>query len=525
MFPTNVEPTPVNFAAQNPEIQRRMWARKSMLAASLEDVYRAQGQNPYSRKPNEGSSILEVVEDTSKGEGQEITFPIDDEYYRRGMSGAEAPFSSTGQYNTDNPGYDKVRVDLKRLAASSNKYRNLKMGIVAEWIAGQPEKLGRQNGRKKTRDLMLTTINRVGAESRIFANGKTSVNSLAVGDRLEYADLLKGQGVMTTNGATPAHVTMDGNNNKVHGMHVLCTGSAYNDLKGDTFVQNLLSTAAPRERDTNPLIKGGLVNLDGHVIQWFNPVFHADAGEVASPQNPAALLGIAIGHASTPVTTAEAITGGRNTTWANDTEIEYFQDFPLFAYKFWDGTTQNVTDTVTTTGPYYTNNDPWGYRAADPSGWASAPYFYVRITNPWNAAVQPGRWSIYKISANNGNRLTMAARLGPTASGIQVTTVGTVAYSAGYHATYHGPESLVSLCNAAGVNIGCSSMHGASALRRATGMWDGERNEDVVQGIYKFCYLDTIMGHNVRRDRSFRAVGVMNIVHAIEYPGWNSAVA
>ncbi|MFZ4596160.1 MAG: hypothetical protein ACOYOF_18020, partial [Verrucomicrobiaceae bacterium] len=414
-------------------------------------------------------------------------------------------------------GYDKVKVSLMRDSFSENAYTDQVMGWQQDLIGGKTELLGRLVGRKKQRDLMMTTLWRTGVENRLYAGGAPSLNSLTSNDTLKYNDLVVGQSILTPLGATPAYVSMDGNKNMAHGFHVITTSESYGQLKLDPDVKSFLRDAGQRD-DTNELFKGGLKRLDGHTVQWFNAVQHPDAGEVGSPYAPYALLGIAIGHASTPVTTTEAITGGRNTANADDTEVHYMKDFPSTTYKFLNG--DSLATGAMDYGPYYVNRDFWGYRVGDETAWDAAPYFYVLIANPKNASVQPGKWAIYKIavSANNGNRFTgMVQKLGPTISGIQHTTCGNVVWDVNVHATYHGPESRVILCNSYGVPIGASPMHGAGALRRAFGAWKDEVGDEVYQRIHRLLYMDSIIGHGVRRDKLGRCTSIMNIVHAVRY--------
>ncbi|MDB6137189.1 MAG: hypothetical protein JWO94_261 [Verrucomicrobiaceae bacterium] len=230
------------------------------------------------------------------------------------------------------------------------------------------------------------------------------------------------------------------------------------------------------------------------------------------------MLGIAIGtdDQANGTTTSEAITGGRNTAFANDTEVEYTKDFPG-AYTFLNGT---VLGADSNPGPYYTNKDFWGFRTENPGAWDATPYFYVVVANPKNAAVQPGKWAIFKvaIAANNQNRFTgMLARLGPAIGGIQNTTVGGVTFDPSIHGTYFGAEASVMLTNANGTPIMANPMHGAGALHRAYGAYREDVDTENYQKQVRLIYMDNIVGHGLRRDPSFRATGIMNIVTATRY--------
>lgn len=531
MYPSSAPQVPTTVASDNANLVRKLWANKFQSSVAMTDtVYANQMGDVVSEKPRDGARVVEVCHDTAVGRGQEVTFTIRRGFYHKGLrGGTNTTFTSTAQYNVLATGYDKVKVDLKRESAYTNTYTDEVMGWGKDIQNGSVELLGELTGRRRQRDLMMTTMWQSSAENKIYANGRTSINSLTSSDTLKKADITRANAQLGRLGAAPAYVRMDGNGNDVPGYHVITTHESYAQLKLDPeVVADLRATAAAVGNDS-VLEKGGLRNLDGNTVQWFESVMHPDAGEVASPFNPTALLGIAIGDANTPVTTSEAITGGRNTANANNTEVEYMTDFP-WTYTFLNGVT--LSTAVQTLNPYYTNRDFWGFRGSDTSTangntadtdgsvWDANPYFYVGISNPLNAAVQPGKWSIYKIaySANNGNRFTgMLMRLGPTNNGIQATQVGDVTFDSNTHATYHGPESVVFLCTPGGVPLANSPVHGASALRRAWGEWKDRTDKDKAQAINTFIYSDNIMGHGLRRDANGRAIGVMNIVHAIRY--------
>lgn len=546
MVPTSFNPTPTEFAAANPNLVRKIWSNTYLDAIRLADnVYSGQLGSAVSEDPRDGARLVEIANDPSKGEGQEVIYGIKREVYKKGIRGVNGAqgnpmFTDQNQYNSRSVGYDAVKVALFRQSFKTDVYINDVMGWMQDMAGGELSLTARNVGRAKQRDLMMTTLHRSTVENRYYAGNGTSINDLSGADTLSYNDLIDAQALMTARGATPAYVRMDGNKNQVPGFHVITTGESYASLKQDANVQAILKAAAAAEGNNSELFNGGLRNLDGHTIQWFNQVQHSDAGEVGSPFQPFAFLGKEIGNASTPVTTTEAICGGNNATNADDTEINYFCDFPSAgSYRFLNG--DATTATPGSYGPYYVNPDFWGFRASDSSNravggsdspdtsgsvWDSTPYFFIAIANPKNAAVQPGKWSIYRVamSANNGNRITaIQLRLGPANSGIARTKIGGVTYDSAVHATYHGPGARVFLCNANGVPIACSPMHGAAALRRANGKWNDAADSEVYQRIFRLVYMDNIIGHGLRKNADFVPVAVQNIIHAVKYRDINHA--
>ena len=525
LVPDTIVPTPTDFQAANVDTVRKLWSDTIIQSARMEDtLYDRQMGTTVAGKPTAGGRIVEIARDTAAQKGQEVTFTIQREVYRKGVQSG-ANFTSSGQYNTRTTGFDKIKVDLKSDSFSTDLYTSQLMGYQMDLLGSEPELLGRLTGRYRQWDLMLTTLHRSGNENRLFAGGRNSLAELTGADTLKGSDLTVAQSIMTgTLGSTPAYVRMDENGNNVQGFHVITTAEGYGMLKLDPEIQRALEKAAPRSTD-NPLFSGGLTHWDGHTVQWLAGVLHSDAGEVGSPFAPIALLGYAIGNPDLTVgtTTSEQITGGRNNTWADDTEVQYMKAFP-WAYKFLNGDV--LSTAVQTLNPYYTNRDFWGFRGSDTTNdadgttWDANPYFYVCVCNPLNAAVQPGRWAIFKIlvASNNGNRFTaIAERLGPTTSGIQHQKVGDVSFDPTVHGTYFGLEARVLLCNPSGVPIMASPMHGAAALRRAFGAWMNRLAEEEYQGKNRLVYMHNICGHGLRRDANGRAVGVMNIVHATRY--------
>ena len=117
----------------------------------------------------------------------------------------------------------------------------------------------------------------------------------------------------------------------------------------------------------------------------------------------------------------------------------------------------------------------------------------------------------------------MTERLGPATTGVAKTTVGSVTFDAAVHATYHGAESRIFLCNASGHPIAATPVHGAAALIRAYGAWKDDVDQEKYQSKLRLVYMDNIIGHALRKDRRFRSVGVMNIVHTMRYADFKHA--
>ncbi|MFT3992451.1 MAG: hypothetical protein QM680_13685 [Luteolibacter sp.] len=221
-------------------------------------------------------------------------------------------------------------------------------------------------------------------------------------------------------------------------------------------------------------------------------------GAIGSFLNPKAQLGVAIAAG----TTAIDITGGGSATNAAITKKMYFKYFPGFAYKF--SATQTYSPVSETR--------------------------YLLIVNPSNAAVDPGKVGMYAYTTgNNGNKITITARLGSAASGVRVTTLGDVVWNTGSwlgrHTDVHPSNALIIPCNSKGVPIGDTLMLGRMAAMRGYGKYRGHRSQDSREGGFVTQrFITSVFGQVIRKDRLGRHPAVMRLRHAITYPHLNLPV-
>ena len=139
-----------------------------------------------------------------------------------------------------------------------------------------------------------------------------------------------------------------------------------------------------------------------------------------------------------------------------------------------------------------------------------------------------GKFGVYTYlgTGNNGQFLTVSARLGETNNGIQTQTLLGQTYNSNIHTTEHPTGSVVFQVNAKCVPIAWAFMFGAAAAVRAYGNLGGKRSGKSIdtmieEGDYEMnngrgmaiCY-----GQNTAQDTSNQARGYILIPHAVQHP-------
>lgn len=105
---------------------------------------------------------------------------------------------------------------------------------------------------------------------------------------------------------------------------------------------------------------------------------------------------------------------------------------------------------------------------------ADTNVYYLKIWNHVASAAtgDQGKWGMYSYTGSTGNSgatITTTERLGATASGTRVTTLGNVTYDASKHATDHPVGAPIYQCNANGEVIGYVGALGTGAANIAYG--------------------------------------------------------
>ena len=492
MFINTLTNTGDTLATMSPENQKKLWAATA-------DMFES-GKDPFMALEGGPEAVVETITNTSKGAGHTITFPILSRFHGEGKLGEERFLSAT-DYERLVIGSNSLTVDFVRNASNESIRTEEHMGMRGELLNRVPELLGEWMGNKKSEHLQMEILHRTNSENHVIAGNRTSVHDLLSTDTLAWDEIVDMGALMRPMGGLHAVVGTDEGGNPIFGDVVIATVSAMQSLKKDsTYKQNLRE--AGERGAKNRLFAGGVVMLDGHAIKEQNIVDHADDGPIGSPLQPKARLGVAI----TAGTGTFMIKGGGNATAAALTQIFYFKHFPKFAYRFL------VTDILATSANFWELNGDGNY--------------YVAIINPRNAPVDPDKGGFYEISANDGNQLTVAKRLGPTHTAgtgvIQNSTVGGITYDANKHTQVHPANALIYLATNDGLPLMCTPMLGQKALRRGYGMLRNARMRDEDEGGFgKYTYICSVFGQAVRKDRSGRVPGIVLLKHTGPIEGWN----
>lgn len=441
------------------------------------------------------NSLVQTVTDTSKGKGQKIKFTVMSGFYDEPHMGEEL-FEEEDDFEELMFNEYEMEVDFLRHGVSWTDRMEEFMGMRGEIVAGLPEELGKWLGRVKTERLLMMFLHKLNAENLIYANGK-SQDTLVGADVLDWDEVI-GMGVQLQRlGGRPAEVGRAGRNVIRKGVVVATTDSLYSLELDSAYKQVLRETV--NEANAKMIFDGGYTNVRGHVIRQYNPIDHDGVGAIGSPLNAKALLGTAI----TAGTATFDITGGGSTVAAAKTKKKYFKYFDGYAYPFLP-------------------ND-----ILSPAGTTR----YVLVVNPPNAAVDPNKIGMYSYTTgNNGNKITIAKRLGSAASGDRVTTLGDVQWNtgvwAGKHTDVHPVGALILPCNAKGQVFGDSLMLYANAALRGYGKYRNLRSvekkeggDEGTQAFIQRIFVTSVFGQCPRKDRQLRCPGVLRLRHAIQYAG------
>ena len=444
--------------------------------------------------PVEGSganSIIRAKSDLTAGMGQKLKIRVEsgfsnephfgDETFANDVDFEEALFSE----------YD-LTIDVLRHATSFTERAEEIVGLRNEIRDGVPRKLGEWLGRRKTEELDMMFTNLIPDDNRFYAGiGKTSA-TLLTADGLGFNTIMNvAASMQTLGGQTGKLGTFSRDKSVAEGFAIIGCSDACTILRQDSTYVDYQKSAGIRG-DMNPLFRGHVSMIDGHAVVDRRIIDSDAEGAIGSPMNPKAQLGVAI----TADTTAFDIKGGGNATSAAKTQKKFFKYFAGYAYKFATGSTFSP---------------------------ASATR-YLLIVNPPNAATDPNKIGMYAYTTgNDGNKITITARLGSAASGVRVTTLGDVTWDTGVwsgkHTAVHGLGSLIIPCNAKGVPLGRSFLLGRAAALRGYGKHRAKRDTELAEGGFlQRTYLRSYFGQQLRYDRAGRVPGVAVIEHSLAYP-------
>lgn len=497
-YPTTVTNTGANLTTQDANNAAQLWKEGADMYEATEDVFTKFEGGP--------DALIEVETDVSAGMGQKITFRQRSGFYGPGKQG-NALYTAADDFEEIKMGTNTLQVGLIRNATSTFFMMEEDLGMRGDLENGNNEELGKWMGREKTSQMGLSLLHQVSATNHLVVNGRGSIQNLTSGDGLSPDDLVTAGAMLEGMGGKPAMIGVDGEGNEVFSLVFLSTQFGTSSIEVDPDYKARLLAIASSNGMSNALVKGGLIPVSGHHLKKWKVVDHDGVGPVGSFLNPKAYLGIAIVDGTTANLTGggRGITGGGDATSAAITKMQYFRDFPRKAISFCNG--ENVAATAST------------------HMLITGDKFYVTIVNPATAAVDPGKWCIYRCTVNSGNEITVDARLGTVANngtGISASTVGGVTWDANINTTVHPEGALVYASNQLGKPLFKTIGLGRRAARRGYGKF---RNRRMIQtqegGAITETYIASIFGQKPRSDRRSRFPGVIILHHTGNYPGWN----
>lgn len=488
-----------SLASQNANFLPKMWKKGAEVSEQEEDFF----------QEFEGKGLqspIRVETDFSKDAGQTILFRTRAGLYADGVRGDDLIGDNGEEWRVG--GYE-LAVDYIRHSTRWNRRTEDQTGLASEISEGINEDLGMWLGRKKTKDISMMLRHRVHATSKVIAD--VSAGSKATVENLKSADVITMNGIigwgqmLKTMGGKPARIGSTVDKNPIVGYTLVSPGEALVSLKTADDYKQAQRDAGVRG-DDNVIFRGAYSRIDGHAVREWNPQDHDGRGAIGSSCNPKAVLGTAI----TASTSTPDITGGGDATSGAVTTAKYFEHFSNYAYRFGDSSvsTGSLAPLV----------------AADWDGSLTTTRYAIIYNVTGSDA---GKMGFYSFTANDGNKLTMTARLRAAASGSAVTTLGNVTWGtapwvAAKLTDAHPSGSVVIETNSYGVPFGYSFMLGAQAAIRGYGRFRNERSEETYEGKFvREIFITSVFGQTPKPRVDGRTTNVLRILHALKYAGLN----
>lgn len=324
--------------------------------------------------------------------------------------------------------------------------------VGSKWDTAAMEFLARNLRIKKVDDMLMELRRRVTARNIIRPNNKGSTALLRTADVFSTSTILHGATSLTSLGSKPVNIGKSSAGAPIRQFVYLGTNHALESFSNSASYLESVHFADQRGA-LNAQFTGNILPWKGHLIYNWDVEDPEDLAPAGCPLLPRAFLGASIAAG----TAAVDIKGGGNAVNSADTEVKFFGYFNNAAYYGCEGE-KIAADTTTVR--------------------------YVAILNLFGANAGKVMYASYKV--NNGNKLTMFERLGGTATGDQVTTLGSIPWGGGSYGgvtltTEAAEGSLIVECNEHGVPygyvlalgemagvMGHGSIDGASAIGKRT---------------------------------------------------------
>jgi len=425
-----------------------------------------------------GTSAVWVKKDLKVGGASKIKFTSLGEPAGPGVRGEN---ELTGNTSTPRIGGYTVDVDFWRDAVelSKKQIQFLAAGNKLEFQVYQM--LGKKYGRQKQADMMMCLLKQ--ANGNVYRVGNaTTDNGIKAVNVFSTEAVVNAKSRANTLGARPISISKSASGSPVQRYIAFATQNAMQEIRNSSGFITASAYAAERG-ESNPNFSGRLLDWNG-IGLWEHFVVTPDADDVlGSPMEPLMKLGVAIADSTGRFDIKSSATNTKNL---------YSSYFPGYDWKWTEEQAAAPDSTV----------------------------YYAWILPQDGANAGKAMFVSYTGSDNNGNKIQILKRLGGTAAGDAVTTLGTIAWNATYHCTEANVGSLVIPANSIGTPLGTSYVLGAGTALRCYGAFDMQRIEQkhdygFIQG---FGY-EGIFGQTVTKDTQGITRNYVLVKHAVERPG------
>lgn len=376
-------------AAAGANVQEQKWVLKAIRNARKKSPWR------FIRGGVNGGRPIQENMDTRKMYGQTVNIPI-----TGGIGGAGVRQDTTlrGLEQKESERMMTLSIGMKRTAVAVTGIGLAQAVMGSDWDSRQNQWLGEWNDRNEYQDYEAEYIRNATSDNTIYAGNKTSVEGLRSANTFGTSTITAASGKLNTLGALPLSEISGADNQSEPSYWVQTNQYAVETLRGSATWQQMLADALPRG-DSNKLFAGNIPRWQGQAVNVWNIDDPAGARPAGSFAAPRAYTGAAI----TAGTAAFTLTGGRTAANAAKTDVLYFANFPAAEWMGFEGVKIAATTNVT---------------------------YYALIKDKTT-----GKFMMISYQVNSGNTITVLNRLGATAEGAQVTTLGNVVWNTGVWTT------------------------------------------------------------------------------------------
>jgi len=350
-------------------------------------------------------------------QGQEIVITLDRPLGGRGTQGAASTTKLRGREEKVRHATYRAKVGLLAHAVEGEQIMKTESVIGKDWDNRQRQKLKEWFAWKQGDDIQFECIKRAHNRNTLYPNNKSSVDALGSADYTNLQTVVEAQQLLNSNQSEPFDISKTKSGEEILKYLIMGPQKAWAGIAGSSAYQNLLANADTRGSE-NRLFKGGLPEYMGNLLYSWQVQDGTQVGPLACPLAPIAYTGSVLPSIGDS-TTAPTIKGGGSAVNAAETDPAFFQYFPAASYIGHEG-----EKIAATTGTEY--------------------YLGIKVIDP--SSDQVGKIAIFSYKVNNGNQITAFKRLGASATGDIVTSMGSMTYDTGAWTVAAGSNGFNGLC-------------------------------------------------------------------------------